>query len=273
MAKTNNVDLCGYLTGDPLIINPENGNSKIIMHMIAGRGTRDTGDGNYSMIKTNIPILSKDSKIIKAADNFKKYDFIRIKGVITTAVKEKTSVCPKCGKEYVDEKMITYIEPIYIERIEECMTEEKANEALTSHLEVSEEIRIIGHVTNEPQPVRNFKSKISTCQYQVAVTRTYRICGSKDEEKSDFPWVKSYGKNAKEDLKRIKVGTSVLIDGALQSRPVKKSIKCEHCGNEFSLDERFLLEVIPYETEYLNNYTTDKELEADPLFSYQKEEQ
>lgn len=261
--KTNTVDLSGYLISNPLVV-PANGenDSKIIMHLMTARGTRDTGDGNFSIIKTNIPVLSKDPKIVEIAGDFQQFDFVRIKCVLTTASKEKTSKCPACEEPYTDTKLISYVEPIYVERIEKCGTEEKANECLIKHLEVSQEVRLIGHVMFEPISIKNSKGK-DICQYQLGVARTYRIHGSRDEEKSDFPWVKSFGKNARDDIKRLKVGTGVLIDGALQSRSVEKIVKCEHCGREFKLEERLLLEVVPYESEYLTNYVTDAEIEED----------
>ena len=80
-----------------------------------------------------------------------------------------------------------------------------------------------------------------------------------DEEKTDFPWVKSYGKNAKDDLLRLRTGSGVFIEGFLQTRAVERKCRCSTCGSMYTWND-YAMEIVSYETEYLKDYVTDEEL-------------
>ncbi len=251
--KTNNLDLCGYIIRNPRITSNKDRATCIIG---TTRGNREVGNRERQCRWDCIVIRTKDDAIIQKIDELQQYDVVRIKAVLVTKYAPKISKCPMCGREHSDLSLVVYAEPIYIEKLAHFDNDEEARDFVYDRKEISNQLRIIGDICNEPEKIKNFKSTITTCQYQIAIPRTYRLKGSNDDEKTDFPWVKSYGKNAKEDLIRLQKGSTVLIDGCLQARKQIKQIKCE-CGEEYSYEDS-ALEVVPYETEYLKNYKTDE---------------
>ena len=64
------------------------------------------------------------------------------------------------------------------------------------------------------------------------MNRKFRIQTDPPEIKTDYPWVKSYGENAKEDKNRLRVGSEVYIDGCLQARSVQRHAFCGQACDE-----------------------------------------
>ncbi len=253
--KLNLVDLYGVLRQAPRISEDRLKASCILR--VARNMNRCFQNEERSGYWDEVIIRTKDQKIINEMLEMEAFDTVRIKGVIAVRKINRSSICANCGVKNIVEGKVCYVEPIYIERTHTGMTEEGAEEFIFEHREVSNIVRIIGDLTGLPK--KNDKLKSTVCQYQIAIPRTYRIEGDTDDEKADFPQVKSYGRNAKEDLKRLKENTAVWIDGCVQSRVVKNEITCCNCGEKYKKDIK-INEIVPYETEYLKNYWTDEEL-------------
>lgn len=248
-------DICGVILNKPKISENKDRCTCII---ITARGKRDTGDNTRNNVRWDyIVVATKDPEIIEQMETIEAFDIVRMKGVIVTKYLPKEAICENCKNINTREDMFVYFEPIYMERIIHADDEESAKQAILDRREISNEIRVLGVVCNDPSMLLLKSAKV--CQYQIAIPRTYRLKGSSDDDKYDYPWVKSYGKNAVEDYKRLKQKSLILIDGCLQAREKKCESTCSHCGVSYSyLDQ--VLEIVPYEVEYLRNYVTDEEL-------------
>lgn len=251
MAKTNQITLCGLVKKDPRINEKNDYASLILKTMI---GPRNDGENRKYRYVYNV-IVSRDPAIIDKIDNIKEGDLIYIKGVIVTRNVTKKHICPGCQESISDEGQIVYCEPIYLEKI--CTpSKEEAQKVLNEHCEISNEARVVGHVTTDPHDV---PGKTKSVKYHLAIDRTYRLVNSTEDEKCDFPIVHSYGDNAKEDKLRIHTGSLVLIDGYLQGFEKKVPCKCPSCHLDHEwTDTR--MEIVPFETEYLKDYVTNKDL-------------
>lgn len=254
--KTNLIDLYGLLRQAPKISEDRqkaSGVMKVARNLTRGNQGNDAIDGYWD----ELIIRTKDENIVKEMLNLEAYNIVRVKGVLTVKPINRSSICSECGVKNIVEGVVCYVEPIYIECTKQGLTQEEAENFIFEHKEVSNIARVIGDLCNDP--VKNDKLKTTICQYQIGIPRTYRIAGDTDDDKADFPLVKSYGKNAKEDLKRLKKGSTVFIDGCIQSRVVSKEITCSNCNCKYK-KEIIINELVPYETEYLKNYITDEEI-------------
>lgn len=122
-------------------------------------------------------------------------------------------------------------------------------EELMNKREISDIALIIASVCREPKMLKTDAGLIIT-QYQVALNRKYRVQNDPPEIKTDYPWVKSYGANAREDKKRLRIGSVAFYDGYLQARVVHRTTKCEICQEFYNWDDK-AMEIVPYETEYM----------------------
>ena len=79
--------------------------------------------------------------------------------------------------------------------------------------------------------------------------------------KTDFPYVKSYGKQADDDYKYVDVGDDILLDGCIQTREYDKILECD-CGAKTKYKDTSL-EIVPYQTEYFINRTNIDKIKED----------
>ena len=98
--------------------------------------------------------------------------------------------------------------------------------------------------------------------YQIALNRKFHIKTQDVSQKSDYPWVSSFGLQAEEDHKRIQTGSQVLISGGLQTRVVYRKIQCANCNTEIQSQD-IVSEIVPYSVEYLNNCIFDEKEKED----------
>ena len=254
MAKTNQVTLCGVLKKDPRI-NERNDYASVVMKTMIG--PRNDGENKkYRYVYTII--ISRDPSIIDVIDTLKENDLVYVKGVVVTRNVTKKHPCPICHETVADDGQIVYCEPIYMEKIRSLEADE-TQKVLNEHCEISNEARVLGHVITDPHDV---PGKNRSSKYRIAIERTYRLVNSTEDEKTDFPLVHSFGDNAKEDMLRIHSGSLVLIDGYLQSFEKKVPCKCPNCGADHEWSDT-RMEIIPFETEYLHDYVTNKELNGE----------
>lgn len=253
--KYNRVTLYGIAAASPTIIKDEEGEyKKGFLPISVIKSTRYTGELS-TLLQQNVPIImSKNPAIIEEMAKIERYDSVYVKGVLTTSATKKSAKCTDCGAIQQKDGVIGYITPVHCTITKRNGDQKTAAEDLFKNREISNEIQLIGNVCADPERVP-VAAKILVVQYQLAITRTYRV----DEEKTDFPWIKVFADNAKEDLKRIRTGSKVLVDGCLQARNTPRHDICERCGKAFEWSD-FEMEVVPYETEYLANYVTDEDL-------------
>lgn len=130
---------------------------------------------------------------------------------------------------------------------------------LKEHREDGNQAFILGNLTNDPVCYELDQGKTTATRYQIAMNRKFKPYGA-DEllDRTDYPWVYSYGQKAINDYERLKKGSLVFIDGAIHARKYKETYKCPHCGQEYVVPGR-TLEILSYDTEYLRDFDSSKD--------------
>lgn len=260
MARHNNVNLYGQVLQEPRIITDENG--KYVRGMCAIniiRGVRDFGD-NINNLKYDCPIImtGEPEKIAEMA-KWHVNDMVEIKGTITTKEVNKSTLCKECGSKNIAEGNVVFINPIYLSARETGITKEQGLELLKKRVEISNCATLIGTLCRDVDTYVTEKG-LQITQYQLAVNRKYRIKDDAAENRTDFPWIKSYGEIGADDARFLHMGSVVLIDGMIQTREVNRKTTCSNCGNEYNWKDN-ALEIVPYSVEYLQNYILPEEYE------------
>jgi hypothetical protein len=195
------------------------------------------------------PVATSDPDLIKQTAGLSEGDMADVRGVLTTRDVFKTSACPSCGEKNKVPGSFVFVTAIHIAKRESGVSEEAALELLKERSEISNLIIIMGTVCRDPEFFASEEGKKSA-QYQIAVNRRYHIKDGHELERTDYPWIKSFGKQAEEDRIRLETGSSVLINGAIQTRDITRKTVCGHCGTEYQWNE-IVSEIFPYSTEYL----------------------
>ena len=286
MVRENMAFLLGTVSEEPKVQKNGDEYGWAMVRVTVVRGFRTVGDmRNYLKCDTPL-IMTKDEELIKEIEKWKRYDVVSIKGVVSSKMIKKSSYCEHCGMKNVFYGALVYINPIFAEKLWHLENEEECLEYLSSHREISNQIFLFGTLCRDPGKVKS-KYDYSITQYQVAMKRKYKIRTDPPEIKADFPWIKSYGENAEEDFKRLKVGAEVYVDGCLQTRSIMRRVYCGQdtdekghpkkdengvpvfkkgpdgktigCGLQYEWKDR-AMEIVPYEVEYINGYLTDEDL-------------
>ena len=286
MARQNLTFLMGTLAEDPMI--RKNGDEYLYatVRIVVARGTREVGDERAYMKCDNPVIMTRDKAIVQEMEKWKAHDAVFIKGTVATRTILKGSICRHCGQRNYYTGALVYINPIFVERTGHCDTDAECLEFLENHREISNQVYVFGTLCRDPGKVKS-KYGFAITQYQIAMTRKYRIRTDPPEMRTDWPWVKTYGANAEEDFKRLRIGAEVFLDGCLQARSIMRKVYCGQdkdekghpkkdafgnpvlqtdengkalgCGKLYEWKDR-VMEIVPYEVEYINGYRTDEEL-------------
>lgn len=260
MAKQNGVFLYGQVLSQPRIFKDENGNYiRGICAINVIRGLRDFGD-NISNLKYDAPIImTGEPEKIAIMDTWKVNDMVEVKGSITTKEINKGTICKNCGQKNVSEGNTVFVNPIYLGTREIGISKEEGLELLRKRVEISNCATLIGTLCRN---VETFTTNhgLQITQYQLAVNRKYRIKDDAAENRTDYPWIKSYGSIASEDAKFLQMGAMVYVDGMIQTREVDRTTICPNCGNEYHWHDN-ALEIVPYAVEYLQGYILPEEYE------------
>lgn len=264
MARHNEVSLYGTVSKTPQIIKNSNDEYvQAILTLTVIRGIREISYTDEAKeIKYAHPlIITKNPDIIKKIERLNENDMVTVKGTFTTKSKvKKSKKCPCCGEKNGIEGELVYIHPIAIKlENERRLTQTAALQKLRENCEFSNTVHMVGNLCRDVNFYQNGKKRVS--QYQLAINRNYHIREDSAEIKTDYPWVYSYGDIAENDASVMHEGTLVLVDGMLRTREIKdRKLTCEKCGTEYFFNDN-ALEVIPYKTEYLQNFYSfeDKE--------------
>jgi len=173
--------------------------------------------------------------------------YVLVKGVIVTTMKPLRIKCGECGniKEVttLQTEVVSVGEPIVL----------NGDYIPEQFKEVSNIVNIIGRVCNKPIN-RSTLGNTSITQYQIAVDRKYHL--KEKDGKTDFPWVKSFGKQADEDATRLDRNSVVYVNGSFQTRNTNKTVMCDECARQLSYSET-VGEIVSNDVEYLSNYKSD----------------
>lgn len=256
MAKENTVYLYGRVLVPPNIRIDTDGNylsGKIILHTVrrsaASKELLLQGERRWDYIA----VLSKHAKLIKdRMADLEEGDMVQVKGTLCTYEKIKQFICPHCGEVTSRDGVIIYVDPIFIKRCEIGVSQEEGYRLIEDSEEISNQVKIMGTLCREPQLYENPKNKQMECDFQIASNRNRHILEDNPEKRTDYPWVKAYGKQAVDYYEALHVNSTVYIDGALQARSVKREFVCEKCGEVFEAVDS-AIDIIPYNLEYLKD--------------------
>lgn len=221
------------------------------------RGKRNAGDETKYLKKDKPIIFSTDPEIIKEMAEWKQNDIVEVEGTIATMRVKKPLICSHCQSKNYAIGDLTFINPIFAKKRESTPNEEAAINILKENQEISNKVFLVGRLCKDPKKVTT-KSGMTITQYPLAINRKYRVKNSDDT--TDYPWIKTYGENANEDMKRLHSNSLVYIDGMVQARSIVRKQKCEECGEIFQWPDK-TVEIVPYAVEYLNDYFSDADLE------------
>lgn len=256
MPKHNEVRLKGPVIKVTLE-DREDGTQEIKVVMGVIRGYRNVGDGREKVKIDHPIIMSRNKDMIYEMATWSRNDIVEVKGAITSRTLNKQSICPFCKQINVTEGLSVYIEPIFVEKIFKLENDAASIQYLNTIREVSNEAKVFGNLCRDPKKVK-IKNGPTVTQYPLAVPRKYTIREDPPSVDTDFPWVKVYGQNAIDDRNRLKINSTVFIDGLIQTRSINRKADCQFCSKRYEWKDR-ALELIPYETEYISNYYTEDE--------------
>lgn len=269
MARHNNVSLLGAIQSKATIRVDNQGNYiAAVCPIRVMRGNRDVGDRRYTP-KYDSPIIwSQDPALVGQMATWEVGDMIEVKGTVATKAIQKSSTCPQCKESVRNEGTLVYINPIHFLKVAHCETDEEMIDFLTKHQEISNQVQVIATLVRDPKKISPMVGLIVT-QYQVAINRKFKIQSDAPEIKTDYPWVKSYGDNAEQDRKRLHVGSEVFVDGCIQARGVTRHSTCPNCQTKYDWRDN-AMEIVPFSTEYLNNFYSDDDILAKENEAYKK---
>lgn len=284
MARENHVRLRGVLPADPIIRESNDGkDAYAVFNVFVSRPNRVVGDKQGGIKKVNILVSSRNPGIVRVAKTLKKFDAVDINGVLTTKLIKKSSFCTYCGHKNMTMGTMVYVTPNYIEYISKVEDIKDALRYISDRAEISNTLRVIGEVMTEPKILhKTTGTPVDFTQYKLKLRRKMKIKEDDPKIGSDFPWVKSYGENAILDRFRLNKGSTVYIDGCVQTRYIKRHIICgqkrDHngqymttstgepiievdpntnkelgCGTVYDWNDQ-VLEIVPFAVEYLTDY-------------------
>lgn len=214
-------------------------------------------------------ILSRNPDRIEEMSRWKTNDIVEIKGSLTTKNMTKAKVCANCGEKIKQPGTVVYVHPIFSEVRKSNLTQEEALKEINTNAEISNSVVLMGVLCSEPKAYVNNKNGVRLTTYQLAVKRRFRIAEDPAETDVDFPWVKSYREQSVEDIKSLRKGSVVLIDGKLQVRERDVKSECPKCHAEVP-GKDYSMEVVPHAVEYLRNYYTPEEIHQREAESLEK---
>lgn len=266
MARHNFVSVIGFVKKMPVFHETVDGQVGLIAikTIMSDREyfKAKTGYQNHSV---SFCLRTQENALIEKLKNLELFDVISVTGFLATKERDKEATCPVCGTvnsridaclPFGQERVKSggndiYVYPISLHLESGGNDEQSAFEYLHAHKEDVNRVFIMGNLTSPPVHGALDQGKRLYTRYQIAVNRKYHPKGG-DElyERTDYPWIYSYGNKAAEDYQNLTKGALVFVDGALQSRKYKEQYTCKNCKNEFDVPGR-TLEVLSYDTEYL----------------------
>ena len=265
MARHNFVQAIAFVKKEPRIKDTIDGGSGIVAltTIMSGRDFYKATTG-YQMNSVTFAVRTQEEENLAVMRELKLYDIVEVTGFIATKEVEKTGTCPFCGEvNKRTEACVShgkpkaggneiFVYPITIRIREANMeTEQAAYEYLHAINEDVNRAFVMGNVTSPPVTGFLNEGRKPYTRFQLGINRKYCPKGSSEVyERTDYPWVYSYGEKAIEDFQNIETGALIFVDGALQARKYKEQYICNACGQEFDVPGR-TLEILSYDTEYL----------------------
>lgn len=269
MPRVNIAFLYGRVLKSPILVKDKDTGvyNYSMMYLDVVRGLREVDD-DVRYVRHDYPlVISRESELIETIEDFKENDIVLLKGTLSTKKIPKRSYCPNCtdeegvATENTAYGNLVYITPIYIKKVAEFENKTDAIQHIVDNREVSNQIYVAGTLLKDPKFFTT-KQGVQIAQYPVAINRKFIIRTDDPSIRTDYPVVKSYGEQARNDKAFLKYQSEIIVDGFLQARRVTRKCKCKACGNIYAWKDNSM-ELVPYEVEYLLNYLTPEDVEEE----------
>jgi len=265
MARENSVLLYGQVHSIPTI-RVLNGEPILGVFQLKVIRRPSNSSGFDSKLYVDLPIIrTKNIDMINCIRDLEKGDIITVKGTLTTRETIKKSICAHCGTENASQGNVQYITPIMIRKDISKAFDIDAIENLKKYNEVSNQVFLIGNVCRVPHYYVDETNR-TYAQFQLAVNRRYRIHEDPADIKTDYPWVKTFGRQATKDAENLILNSHIYINGALQTREIERHLVCSSCSEGYIYKEA-VMEVVPYYIGYLANCGNISESEGEEIES------
>lgn len=269
MATHNYVQCLGVVRKDVIIRDGPSGRTAMAALTVA-QNERDDVQRIYTLKSYSSPILiTQEEKLVDEVATWNVNDVIFATGFLATKDATKKSKCPECGEVNLRAEAcinarsggtLVFFYPIFLEKVASCGDQGFAHAFLKKRLEISNRVILVGNLTKDP--IRGSVYNQNYTRFQIACNRKYCAKGAEQiAERTDYPWIYSYGKKAEDNFKALHEGSLVMVDGAFQTRKYKETYKCQHCGCEYEVPGQ-CLEVLAYNVEFLYDCDFDSLLEG-----------
>lgn len=262
--RENTVILHGQVYGVPKIfINEDNEfvKARFFIKTIRRFGSNKGMGDNF--MRFDFPmIVSYEKDIIKKIKELGEGDMVDIKGVTTTYNVVKKRRCPDCENIEKDNGVLNCITPLYVCKREEGLDEQQGFELLKERNEISNNAYIMGTVISDVNFYED--DKMAYSQYQMIVGRKYHIKTDLSDRRVDFPFIKSYGDNGRNDNKMLRKGSHIFISASVSTREFSRQYCCSKCNKIYEKKDT-ALEFTPYSIEYLDDKTDEYEEQEELL--------
>lgn len=264
MARHNFVSVIAFVSKPPKFKDTLDGRAGIILlTTIMSNREFDKATTGYQQHSVTFQVKSQEKEIVDTLATLTEYDIVELSGFIATREKDKSAPCKECGavNRRVDACVAhgktksggneIFIYPTSIRLKRSCEGEQEAYEYLHTVREDVNRVFVMGNLTGKPVHGTLNGGRKEYTRFQIAINRKYCPKGGNEiYERTDYPWIYSYGDKSLEDFQNLDKGALVFIDGALQSRKYKEQYICGVCGAEYDVNGR-TLEILSYDTEYL----------------------
>lgn len=251
MAKENLVLLYGIVEGKPRIYESDGEAIQAMFVMsVMRRFTNEKGVTIRARMDM-VTLITRTPEVIKDIRQLQEFDMVDIKGVFTTLPAVKRFECPYCKHKTEINGQYAFVTPLSVRKRKHVEDRKAGFEELKNENEISNMVLCIGTVCQTPRLYVS-EDGLTVCQYPLAVNRKVKISADDPTNKTDWPWVKTFGEQAKQDMDTLAEGATVYVDGSFQVRKRPRKIECEQCGQVFEKQET-ISEINPYSVEYLFN--------------------
>lgn len=263
VATHNYVRIIGYILKAVNVINEgQEGEEKILFSVCATN--RPIEGYRMSPFQEILVFYDTPGEQFEKMRKLKQFDLIDLTGVYNVVPVNKESTCPYCGCPNIRMNGVQcFVYPISLTKRDSLeivagINEEKPDEIIRKyHAENSNRVFLMGNVVSVPEWAG--KQKTACCRYKLAVERKYYIL-TQDDRDIDYPFIYSYGKQAENDMRYLKHGALVLVDGFIRNRKAVSTMRCIACGQEYTYPG-IATEIVPYSVEYLRGYYSKEEAE------------
>ena len=92
---------------------------------------------------------------------------------------------------------------------------------------------LFGNLTRDPE-LRSLPSGMNVCNFSIATNRVYRDREGKKQEQTDFHNVVVFGRQADTVAQYLKKGSSVFVEGRIQTRRSEERRVGKECRSRWS---------------------------------------